>query len=126
MKAWMTISTQIAATVLLVSTLSTSTAGTPVLTLRADRRPEWLRREGIVMAGSWEPLLFRVRRDGAAGYTPTAEQRTAYEREHTPEMVAKLKITRCELRDDALLQGRRAGSRTRKHGRRGEVRQSLP
>ncbi|MBI5819975.1 MAG: family 10 glycosylhydrolase [Verrucomicrobia bacterium] len=66
-------------------------ADTPLLTLRGDKRPEWLRRDGIVMAGSWEPLLFRVRRDGAEGYTPTAEQRAAYEREHGPEMVAKLK-----------------------------------
>ncbi len=61
------------------------------LTLPADKRPEWLRRDGIVMAGSWEPLLFRVRRDGAEGYTPTPEQRAAYAREHSPEMVAKLK-----------------------------------
>lgn len=66
-------------------------AETPNQTLSDDKRPEWLRRDGIVMAGSWEPLLFRVRRDGAEGYTPTAEQRAAYEREHSPEMVAKLK-----------------------------------
>jgi hypothetical protein len=66
-------------------------AVTPSLTLPMDRRPEWLRRDGIVMAGSWEPLLFRVRRDGATGYTPTPEQRAAYAREHSPEMVAKLK-----------------------------------
>jgi len=61
------------------------------MTLPIDERPAWLERDGIVMAGSWEPLLFRVRRDGAAGYTPTAEQRAAYEREHSPEMIAKLK-----------------------------------
>ncbi|HUT93923.1 MAG TPA: alpha-amylase family protein [Thermoguttaceae bacterium] len=61
------------------------------LTLPLDERPQWLRQEGIVMAGSWEPLLFRVRRDGGSGYTPTAEQRAAYEREHSPEMVARLK-----------------------------------
>jgi hypothetical protein len=66
-------------------------ADTPNLTLPTNKRPEWLRRDGIVMAGSWEPLLFRVRRDGAEGYTPTPEQRAAYEREHSPEMVAKLK-----------------------------------
>lgn len=66
-------------------------ADTPKLTLPDDKRPEWLRRDGIVMAGNWEPLLFRMRRDGAEGYTPTAEQRAAYEREHSPEMVAKLK-----------------------------------
>ncbi len=61
------------------------------LTLPLNERPEWLRREGIVMAGSWEPLLFRVRRDGSAAYTPTQAQRDAYEREHSPEMVARLK-----------------------------------
>ena len=43
------------------------------------------------MAGSWEPLYFRVRRDGAPDYTPTAEQRAAYQREHSLEMVARLK-----------------------------------
>jgi hypothetical protein len=61
------------------------------LTLPLEQRPEWLGRDGIVMAGSWEPLLFRVRRDGSDGYTPTSEQRAAYEREHSPEMIAELK-----------------------------------
>ncbi len=61
------------------------------LTLPLDQRPNWLRRDGIVMAGSWEPLLFRVRRDGHDGYTPTAGQRAAYLREHGPEMIAQLK-----------------------------------
>lgn len=54
-------------------------------------RPEWLRRDGIVMAGGWEPLLFRVRRDGGDGYTPTPEQLAAYQREHSSEMIAQLK-----------------------------------
>jgi len=61
------------------------------LTLPLDQRPTWLQDEGIIMAGSWEPLLFRVRRDGSEGYTPTPEQQAAYLREHSPEMVAKLK-----------------------------------
>ena len=61
------------------------------LTLPLDERPDWLARDGIVMAGSWEPLLFRVRRDGSDGYTPTAEQLAAYRREHSAEMVARLK-----------------------------------
>lgn len=61
------------------------------LTLPLDQRPEWVTREGIVMAGSWEPLLFRVRRDGAAGYTPSSEQQAAYAREHSPEMIERLK-----------------------------------
>ncbi|KPL06073.1 hypothetical protein AMJ85_10750 [candidate division BRC1 bacterium SM23_51] len=61
------------------------------LTLPLDQRPDWLGRDGIVMAGSWEPLLFRVRRDGSNGYKPSAEQRAAYEREQSPEMIAALK-----------------------------------
>lgn len=61
------------------------------LTLPFDQRPDWLQRDGIVMAGSWEPLLFRVRRDGHKDYTPAAEQRAAYLREHSPEMIAQLK-----------------------------------
>ena len=61
------------------------------LTLPLAQRPDWLEQDGIVMAGSWEPLLFRVRRDGSDGYTPTPEQRAAYAREHSPEMIAELK-----------------------------------
>jgi hypothetical protein len=30
------------------------------LALAIENRPEWLRREGIIMAGSWEPLPFRT------------------------------------------------------------------
>lgn len=61
------------------------------LTLPPEKRPAWMARDGIVMAGSWEPLIFRVRRDGAAGYTPSAEQLEGYRQEHSPEMVARLK-----------------------------------
>lgn len=61
------------------------------LTLPQAQRPEWLRRDGIVMAGSWEPLLFRVRRDGAPNYVPTPEQRAAYQREHSRAMLQELK-----------------------------------
>ena len=66
-------------------------AGADTLTLPLDQRPAWVAQDGIVMAGSWEPLMFRVRRDGGSGYEPTPEQRAAYEREHSPEMVAQLK-----------------------------------
>ncbi|MBI5686801.1 MAG: hypothetical protein HZC54_17170 [Verrucomicrobia bacterium] len=86
-----TIVTVLLAALSLSSGFNACAAGTPLLTLPDAKRPEWLRRDGIVMAGSWEPLLFRVRRDGAPDYTPTAEQRAAYEREHSPAMVAKLK-----------------------------------
>jgi len=41
------------------------------LTLPRSARPGWMAKEGLVMAGSWEPLAFRVRRDGSPGYTPT-------------------------------------------------------
>lgn len=61
------------------------------LTLPLEDRPAWLSRDGIIMAGSWEPLSFRVRRDGAEGYDPTPEQEAAYAREHSAEMVQKLK-----------------------------------
>ena len=61
------------------------------LALPLDERPDWVRHDGIVMAGSWEPLLFRVRRDGSDGYLPTAEQRAAYDREHSPKMIEELK-----------------------------------
>jgi hypothetical protein len=62
-----------------------------LLTLPSDRRPNWLAREGIVMAGNWEPLLFRARRDGHKDYVPTDEEQAAYLREHSPEMIAELK-----------------------------------
>jgi hypothetical protein len=87
----MNVTASIPATILAALSLSAAAADTRTLTLPGEQRPEWWRREGIVMAGSWEPLLFRVRRDGGSGYAPTAEQRAAYEREHSPEMVAKLK-----------------------------------
>ncbi len=60
------------------------------LTLPRQQRPEWIAREGIVMAGSWEPLPFRVRRANGC-YTPTPEQQTAYAQEHSPDTVARLK-----------------------------------
>jgi len=61
------------------------------LTLPRDQRPKWLAEQGLVMAGSWEPLPFRVRRDGSPGYRPTAAQIAAWNREHSPEMIERLK-----------------------------------
>ena len=75
--------------VLVLTLASASLAET--LTLPRDNRPEWLSREGLVMAGSWESLPFRVRRDGNPGYTPTAAQTAAYGREHSDEMIQRLK-----------------------------------
>lgn len=75
----------------LITLILTTHAAAETLTLPLSQRPGWLARDGIVMAGSWEPLLFRVRRDGSDGYTPTAEQLADYQREHSPEMVARLK-----------------------------------
>lgn len=63
----------------------------PLFTLPREERPRWLREEGIVMAGSWEPLIFRVRRDGRQGYEATPEEKRAYAEEHSPEMLKKLK-----------------------------------
>jgi len=61
------------------------------LTLPRGERPGWMAKEGLVMAGSWEPLAFRVRRDGSPGYTPTDEQLAAYRQEHSPKMIQRLK-----------------------------------
>ena len=62
-----------------------------VITLPSDQWLEWVHRDGIVMAGSWEALPFRVRRDGANRYTPTPDQQAAWDREHSPEMIEQLK-----------------------------------
>ena len=71
--------------------LTVAAAFAEPLTLPLDARPEWVSREGIVFAWSMEPLLFRGRRDGADDYNPTPEQRAAYEREYSPEMINRLK-----------------------------------
>jgi len=73
-----------------VCCLLPAVAGAQTLTLPQAQRPAWLADEGIVMAGSWEPLMFRVRRDGGADYTPTPQQRAAYVREHSPAMLDRL------------------------------------
>ena len=71
------------------------------LTLPRASRPAWLAEEGIVMAGDWEPLLFRARRDNFAafqnhngsdrGFAYTPEQLAAYRNEHSPQMLMELK-----------------------------------
>ena len=68
-----------------------SAEGAP-LTLPYRKRPTWLREEGIVMAGDWEPLIFRVRRDGKGRvFTPTEAQRRLFALEHSEEMLGRLK-----------------------------------
>ncbi len=76
---------------LAVAALSAGVSRGEVLTLPDSQRPEWLSRDGIVMAGSWEALPFRVRRNGADGYTPTPEQQAAWDREHSRETIERLK-----------------------------------
>lgn len=70
-----------------------SQASAQTITLPREQRPTWVKEDGIVMAGSWEPLLFRVRRDAGAkgGYKPDAKQLQAYQTEHGPQTVARLK-----------------------------------
>ncbi|MCL5745527.1 MAG: hypothetical protein M1541_16655, partial [Acidobacteria bacterium] len=48
-------------------------------------RPKWL-KDGVVMVGNWEPLIFRLRRGGQA-----AEERRQWEIEHSEQTVRKLK-----------------------------------
>ncbi len=60
------------------------------LTLPLEQRPEWLRRDGIVMAGSWEALPFRLYQNGKIREM-TPEEQAGYLREHSPEMIAQLK-----------------------------------
>ena len=72
--------------------------------LPRDQRPEWLRREGLVMAGSWEQMIFRVRRgrrgdtppeweapNDGRDYRPTPQQIDAWRRERSDEMIERLK-----------------------------------
>jgi len=62
------------------------------LTLPRDKRPDWLQKNGIVMAGSWEPLPFRIMRDrGGKTSIPTESQINDYQYEHSPQMLDELK-----------------------------------
>ncbi len=61
------------------------------LTLPMADRPEWVRREGVVMAWSMEPLFFRPLRDGAKDCVPTPEQRAAYLKEQSSEVISQLR-----------------------------------
>ena len=54
-------------------------------------RPQWMDSPGIVMAGNWEEPTFRARRMGRLDYTLPPDKIEAYQREHSPEMIARLK-----------------------------------
>ena len=54
-------------------------------------RPRWMDEPGIVMAGNWEEPSFRARRMGQTNFMLPPEKLAAYRREHSPEMIARLK-----------------------------------
>ena len=58
---------------------------------RALDRPRWMDTLGIVMAGNWEEPSFRARRLGQTNFMLPPEKLAAYRREHSPEMIARLK-----------------------------------
>jgi hypothetical protein len=62
----------------------------PFLAQALDR-PGWMDKPGIVMAGDWEEPSFRGRRAGRLDFTLPPEKLAGYQREHSREMVAKLK-----------------------------------
>jgi hypothetical protein len=61
------------------------------LQTRALDRPRWMDHPGLVMAGDWEEPTFRARRAGRVDFTLPPDKLGGYRREHSPEMVAKLK-----------------------------------
>ncbi len=54
--------------------------------LEVSSKPDWL-ENGIIMAGNWEPLIFRARR----GHFLREDYVERYKKEHTEETVIKLK-----------------------------------
>jgi hypothetical protein len=61
------------------------------LPARALDRPGWMDNPGIVMAGNWEEPSFRARRFGQTNFMLPPEKVAAYQREHSPEMIARLR-----------------------------------
>lgn len=53
-----------------------------------QRRPAWWREEGVVMAGSWEALAYRLRGGGPEDYD---QKMAAYRREQSEETARRLK-----------------------------------
>lgn len=80
---------------LLITLISAAAAFTDarsqVLTLPLDQRPKWLRDEGMIMAGSWEPLTYRTRQGTLNGHVPTEEEWATWEYEHSAEVTQKMK-----------------------------------
>ena len=58
---------------------------------RALDRPRWMDEPGIVMAGNWEEPTFRARRAGRMDFTLAPEKLAPYQREHSPQIIARLK-----------------------------------
>src|SRR5437870_5671992 len=55
----------------------------------AQHQPAWWRNEGVVIAGSWEPLFSRLR--GGGGSQDYEQIMTAWRREHSEEIARRLK-----------------------------------
>ena len=62
----------------------------PARTQALDR-PRWMDEPGIVMAGSWEAPSYRARGAGRMDFNLSPEKLAAYQREHSPQMIARLK-----------------------------------
>jgi hypothetical protein len=73
-------------TILAFLLLSLGALPTPALD-----RPGWMDNPGIVMAGSWEAPSYRGRGAGRMDFTLPPDKVAAYQREHSPEMIARLK-----------------------------------
>ena len=92
-------------------------ASAETLTLPPQHRPEWLQRDGIVMAGRLGAAAVPRPPRRGAGYTPTPEQRAAYSREHSPEMVARLKALGVNFVMIHCYKGAGLQAERREHGR---------
>jgi len=64
-------------TFILVLIFSISINDTIAQTLPFNQRPEWLQRDGLIMAGSWEPLTYRTLQGTGDGHAPTEEELAA-------------------------------------------------
>jgi len=78
-------------TFILVLIFSISINDTIAQTLPFNQRPEWLQRDGLIMAGSWEPLTYRTLQGTRDGHAPTEEELAAWEHEHDSVTTAKIK-----------------------------------